>query len=223
MNVKIEIENSKFNLIQAWVPFDEVEEVASLNFVKKIKPPSYGILRKGSVNSEGDGVMGSDDVREKLGFNGTGVRVGVISDGVDSRTFSQATGDLPNDVIINPDLPGSGDEGTALLEIIHDIAPGAELAFSDGFGTSLTFINSIDFLVDEAVDIIVDDIGFLDEPYFQDGMVAQAVEDAIEKKRVVYVSSAGNNGDDHYQKDYFNGPLGVIPGIDNPHDFGLAE
>src|SRR3989337_4430345 len=183
MNVKIEIVNSKFNLIQAWVPFDKVEEVAGLNFVKKITPPSYGILRTGSVNSEADVVMRSDDVREDqdLGFDGTGVRIGVISDGVDSIDASQATGDLPSDVIINPSLPGSGDEGTALLEIIHDIAPGAELAFSEGFSSSLAFIDSIDFLVKDAVDIIVDDIGFLNEPYFQDGMVAKAVEDAIAK------------------------------------------
>ena len=225
MNVKIEIVNSKFNLIQAWVPFDKVEEVAGLNFVKKITPPSYGILRTGSVNSEGDVVMRSDDVREDqdLGFDGTGVRIGVISDGVDSIDASQATGDLPSDVIINPSLPGSGDEGTALLEIIHDIAPGAELAFSEGFSSSATFINSLNFLVNDAdVDIIVDDIGFLNEPYFQDGMVAQAVADASEKD-VVYVSAAGNNADEHYQADYFNGPSGVISGIDNPHDFGVAE
>src|SRR3990170_4030082 len=223
MNVKIEIVNPKFNLIQAWVPFDKVEELASLNFVKKITPPSYGILRKGSVNSEGDMVMRSDKVRNELGFDGTGATVGVISDGVDNIDASQATGDLPSDVIINPSLPGSGDEGTALLEIIHDIAPGAELAFSEGFSSSATFINSLNFLVNDAdVDIIVDDIGFLNEPYFQDGMVAQAVADASEKD-VVYVSAAGNNADEHYQADYFNGPSGVISGIDNPHDFGVAE
>src|SRR5574341_1976475 len=65
MNVKIEIVNSKYSLIQAWVPFDEVEDVASLDFVQKITPPSYGILRTGSVNSEGDMVMRSDDVRRE--------------------------------------------------------------------------------------------------------------------------------------------------------------
>src|SRR3972149_7290334 len=222
MNVKIEIVNSKYNLIQAWIPFDIVEEVASLNFVKKITPPSYGILRTGSVNSKGDMVMRSDKVRNELGFDGTGVRVGVISDGVDSMAVSQATGDLTNNIDVNPSLPGSGDEGTALLEIIHDIAPGAELAFSEGFSSSLAFIDSIDFLVKDAVDIIVDDIGFLNEPYFQDGMVAKAVEDAI-AKGVVYVSAAGNNADEHYQADYVNGPPGVISGIDNPHDFGVAE
>src|SRR3989337_1884414 len=192
MNVKIEIVNSKYNLIQAWVPFDEVEEVASLNFVKKITPPSYGILRTGSVNSEGDGVMGSDDVRRELGFDGTGVRVGVISDGVDSIESSNATGDLPDRDNIIIGNQGKGDEGTALLEIIHDIAPGSELAFSSAFSpsvrlfTSAEFINAIGFLANDAnVDIIVDDFGFLDEPYFQDGMVAQAVKDAIIEQRVV--------------------------------------
>ena len=223
MNVTIEIVNSKFNLIQAWVPFDIVEEIASLNFVKKITPPSYGILRKGSVNSEGDVVMRSDKVRNELLFDGTGTRVGVISDGVEHIEDSQATGDLPNDVIINPTLPGSGDEGTALLEIIYDIAPGAELAFSEGLGTSLTFISSINFLINFAqVDIIVDDIGFLNQPYFQDGMVAQAVEDAI-AKGVVYVSAAGNNADEHYQAVYFDETLGDDPDGNNPHDFGVAE
>ena len=223
MNVKIEIVNSKYSLIQAWVPFDEVEDVASLDFVKKITPPSYGILRTGSVNSEGDMVMGSDDVRRELLFDGTGVRVAVISDGVDHIVDSQEMGDLPNDVIINPTLPGSGDEGTALLEIIHDIAPGADLAFSEGFGTSATFINSLNFLVNDAdVDIIVDDIGFLNEPYFQDGMVAQAVKDAI-AKGVVYVSAAGNNADEHYQADYVDETPGDDPEGNNRHDFGVAE
>jgi len=223
MDVKIEIVNSKFNLIQAWVPFDKVEEVASLSFVRKITPPSYGILRTGSVNSEGDMVMGSDDVRNMLGFDGTGVMVGVISDGVDNIEASHATGNLPDPDSITIGDPGSGDEGTALLEIIHDIAPGAKLAFSEGFGTSATFINSLNFLVNDAdVDIIVDDIGFLNEPYFQDGMVAQAVEDAI-AKGVVYVSAAGNNADEHYQADYVDETPGDDPDGNNPHDFGVAD
>src|SRR3989337_2071633 len=49
MNVKIEIVNSKYNLIQAWIPFDIVEKGASPSFVKKITPPDNGILRTGSV------------------------------------------------------------------------------------------------------------------------------------------------------------------------------
>ena len=109
------------------------------------------------VITEGDPVLNSDDVRKMFGIDGTGVKVGVISDGVDSLVASTATGDLPNDV--NVIVPGEGDEGTAMLETIHDIAPGAELAFSEG-STSLAFMQSIDHLIDIRVDIIVDDIAF---------------------------------------------------------------
>ena len=87
-----------------------------------------------------------------------------------------------------------------MLETIHDIAPGAELAFSEG-STTLAFMQSIDHLIDIRVDIIVDDWGFLLEPYFQDGVVAQKVEEAI-ASGVIFVTSAGNDADKHYQNLY---------------------
>lgn len=40
--VVIEIANEKLGIIQAWIPFDQVYEVAELPFVKRITPPSYG-------------------------------------------------------------------------------------------------------------------------------------------------------------------------------------
>jgi subtilisin family serine protease len=220
LGVRIEITNAKYKIIQGWVPFDKIEEVANLSFVKKITPPSYGQTQTGSVNTEGDAILGSDEVRDTLGFDGTGVRVGVISDGVENMEVSQALGDLPNDIDVNPSLPGSGDEGTAMLEIVHDIAPGADLAFSDGFSTSLAFIESINYLVNTAnVDVIVDDVTFFLEPYFEDGMIAQEAADAI-TQGVVFVSSAGNQANNHYQAMYVD----TSPADENInlHDFGLA-
>lgn len=219
MGVKIEIVNTKYNIIQGWISFDKVEEVANLSFVKKITPPSYGRPRTGSVNSEGDAVIQSNTVRSDLGFDGSGVKVGVISDGVDHRTASQKTGDLPNNIEVNPKLPGSGDEGTALLEIIHDIAPGANLAFSSG-NTSMEFISSIDYLVNTAqVNVIVDDIGFFDEPNFQDGPIAQEAENAV-KNGVVFVSAAGNEADKHYQALYVEAPPKMQSNGSHFMDFG---
>jgi subtilisin family serine protease len=222
LGVKIEIANAKYKIIQGWVPFDKVEEVSNLSFVKKITPPSYGKTRTGSVTTEGDVILGSDDVRNVLGFDGTGVTVGVISDGVDNIAASQATGDLPDNVIIGN--PGEGNEGTALMEIIHDIAPGAELAFSSGLST-LEFIGSIDFLISIGADVIVDDLGFLGEPFFEDGNVAKEVKDAVDKG-VVFVSAGGNDADQHYQALYVDtDPTNNQPGTGSPsddHDFGLA-
>jgi subtilisin family serine protease len=218
LGVIIEIANTKHKIIQGWVPFDQLEDISNLDFVTKIAPPSYGKTRTGSVDTEGDAIIGSDDVRDMLGFDGTGVLVGVISDGVDSMAVSQGTGDLPDNIIIGND--GNGDEGTALLEIVRDIAPGADLAFSSGLSTSMDFIESIDFLVDIGADIIVDDLGFLNEPFFEDGMVAEEAEDAVEQG-VVFVSAGGNDADQHYQDLYVDGGQ-LNEDLQNVHDFGLA-
>ncbi len=219
-DLQVEIVNEKYKVVQGWLPFDRVDEVSKLDFVTKITAPSYGTPRTGSVNTEGDSVLHSDDVREMLGIDGSGVDVCVISDGVDNRASAQASGDLPNNISINPLLPGSGDEGTAMLEIIHDIAPGANLFFSGGFGgiTTLEMLESIMFCASSS-DIIVDDIGFLLEPYFEDGPVAQEARNAVQQG-VVYVSAAGNAAMRHYQALYVDtNPADVD---NNIHDFGLA-
>ena len=214
-----EVINEDLKIVQGWIPGGSVEKAAELGFVSRITPPSYGHTRVGSVTTEGDGIMGSDEARETFGVDGSGIKVGVISDGVDSLAASQLSGDLPN--IVQVGDPGSGDEGTAILEIVHDIAPGADLAFH-GSGvpiTSLGFIEAIEFFTNNGADVIVDDIGFLAEPFFQDGSVAQAAAGAVDNG-IVYVSSAGNDGDAHYQALF----LDTDPGDEETelHDFGLA-
>ena len=94
--------------------------------------------------------------------------------------------------------PGSVcNEGTAMAEIIHDIAPDAELAVGAA-GTTLEFIQRIDDLVNDfGATIIVDDIGFRNEPFFEDGPVAQAV--AAVAGDVVFVSAAGNSANNHHE------------------------
>lgn len=213
-----EIYNDELKIIQGWLPHDSIERAAELGFVKKITPPGYGYPRVGSVTSQGDAIMGSDDARDTFGIDGSGIKVGVISDGVDSLAASKMSGDLPNDVQVGD--PGNGDEGTAILEIVHDIAPGAALAFHNGT-TTLNFINAINFFRNNGVDIIVDDLGFLSEPYFQDGSVAQAAAQAV-ADGIVYVSSAGNDKDAHYQALFLDSdPDDGEPEL-NPHDFGEA-
>ena len=215
----IEITNSDVNIVQAWVPPSALDDIAALDAVDEITAPDYGQNKTGRINTEGDGIHRADLVRTFSGLTGRGVRVGVISDGVDSWASARSSGDLPDSIEINPDDEGSGDEGTALLEIIHDLAPGVDLAFS-GSGSSLGFVEATLWLANEAfdgegADIIVDDVGYYSEPYFEDGVVAQAAEDAV-AGGVVFVSAAGNFADGHYAGEFSDDGNGYHDFDDDP-------
>ena len=86
-----------------------------------------------------------------------------------------------------------GKEGTAIFEIVHDLAPGAELFFATGRGGRAQMAQNIEDLCAAGADVIVDDIGYLLAPAFQDGVIAQAVS-AVAAKGCYYFSSAGNGG-----------------------------
>ncbi|MBV8144532.1 MAG: S8 family serine peptidase, partial [Gammaproteobacteria bacterium] len=91
------------------------------------------------------------------------------------------------------------DEGRAMLQIIHDVAPGAGLAFYSAENGEADFANGITTLAASGhANVIVDDVGYFDEPFFQDGVISQAV-DAANAKGVAYFSAAGNNGQISYE------------------------
>ncbi len=98
-----------------------------------------------------------------------------------------------------PSLPPFGDEGRAMLQIVHDVAPGANLAFYTAETNEADFASGIGALVTKAgAKVIADDVGYYDEPFFQDGIVAQAI-DAVEAQGVAYFSAAGNDGNASYE------------------------
>ena len=202
---RVEIDGAEWGIIQAWVDPDTLETVANLSAVRKITPPDYSYTKRGSTLTEGDAVHRANLVRAFSGLTGKGVKVGVISDGADAWTTAWASGDLPSKIEINPNQDSEGHEGTALLEIVHDIAPDAELAFS-GSESSLGMVQAILWLANDAfegegADVIVDDLGYYFEPFFEDGIVAQAAADAV-ASGVVFVSAAGNYAQEHYEGDF---------------------
>ena len=166
LGANIEVVNYRWNKLQAWVPVDALDRIAGLDAVRYITPPDYASTKAGSVVTEGDGIHRADLVRNLSGLTGKGVRVGVISDGVDSWRSASASRDLPGSLQINPNISRTGDEGTALLEIVHDLAPNAKLAFSSAT-SSLVMAEAILWLANnafngEGVDIIVDDLNVKD-------------------------------------------------------------
>lgn len=220
--------DQQFGMVFATVAIEALETVAGLPFVRWISPPAYSFLRTGSVTSEGDVALRARELRDALpGVDGGGVRIGIISDSLTDLQAAVASGNLPaNLTIVNgrdgSTVSGAINEGRAMAEIIHDLAPGAMLFFHSGFPTSLDTIAAIRALTAAGMHIIVDDIGFFDEPVFEDGAVALAVREAI-NAGVVYVTAAGNDAQAHYRGMYKEfDPNDREPRM-NLHDFGGGD
>ena len=198
----------KYRAIRARLPLTALEPLATLEAVQSIRPADRAVTNQtlgraiGQAvvvtskenTTEGDVAHEADVARQDYGVDGTGIGIGVLSDGIDSLADRQATGDLPARVTVLPGQAGSGDEGTAMLEIVHDLAPGAELYFAEAFhGGQAQFAANIEALCEAGADVIVDDVIYLREPAFQDGIVAQGVNAAV-ANGCIHFSAAGNAG-----------------------------
>jgi len=86
-----------------------------------------------------------------------------------------------------------GDEGRAMLQIVYAVAPGASLAFYTAENSEADFATGIGALATAGAKVIADDVGYFDEPFFEDGIVAQAIN-TVEAQGVAYFSAAGNDG-----------------------------
>ncbi|MBC6478361.1 MAG: S8 family serine peptidase [Hormoscilla sp. GM7CHS1pb] len=164
----------------------------------------------GLNTSQANKAMKSDEARKKFGVDGTGITIGVLSDSYNTSLTAKnnasddiASGDLPAGIKVLKDGTNPRtdiDEGRAMLQLIHDIAPGAKLVFHTAAGEDgqEDFAKGIRALAAAGADIIVDDVIYPTEPMFQDGPVAQAVDEVV-ANGVAYFSSAGNNARQSYE------------------------
>lgn len=192
---KVRYASTAAHSIQATVPLNALEALAANPDVQRIVPASRASTNVGALTSQGYISHKANQV-VALGVNGTGVKVGVLSDSVDALPGLIATGDLPPDTVVVPGqdgIPGTS-EGTAMMEIVHDLAPGAKLFFASAFNSPESFADNIRTLRNVyGCEIIVDDVSYSDEGVFQDSGIAQAVND-VTASGALYFSSAGNAG-----------------------------
>ncbi len=184
----------RWDAVRATLPIDRVEELASLAQVRTLRPADL-YMTQGMNTTEGDVAHAADDARATFNVDGSGVNVGAMSDSVDALADLIASGDLPPDVTVLPGQSGNPgtSEGTALMEIIFDMAPGADLFFATGQGGQAQMAQNILDLAAAGCTVIVDDVLYFSEPVFQDGVIAQAV-DEVAAQGVAYFSAAGNSG-----------------------------
>lgn len=174
--------------------------------------PGGPTTNAGIVVSEGDVAHAAAAARTTYGVDGSykknvggvintqRIKIGVLSDSYNNRNGAAtdiANGELPTagvKLVGSGDLSSGGsDEGRAMLQIIHDLAPGAELYFATAFKGEADFASNIRALRKAGCDIIVDDVFYFAESVFQDGIIAQAVND-VTASGALYFSSAGNQG-----------------------------
>ncbi len=148
--------------------------------------------------------------RSSYGVDGSGVIIGILSDSfakVSAPTsYAQdiASGNLPGVgnpcgyptpvELVDDTYGGSGptDEGRAMAQLIHKVAPGAALKFATAFTGELGFAANIRLLAARGAKVIVDDVAYFAEPMYQDGPVAVAIND-VTAAGVSYFTATGND------------------------------
>jgi hypothetical protein len=233
LGLKVKAVDAEQGTLEGYVPLSGVKQLASLKGTGTIAQAVRPHTMVGAATSQGVALERADKVQQ-AGVDGKGITVGVVSDSFDIANFD-AFGD-PLKVhakqdIKSGDLPGAGnktypqpvtvleegtdpdfdtDEGRAMLQIVHDIAPAAKLCFATADDGQVGFADNIRALASKSgpckADIIVDDIVYDDEPFFSDGIVGDAVDD-VTAQGVQYFSAAGNQG----IQQTWDSPVRLIP------------
>lgn len=233
-------------VISATIPISalsQLEGSATIRFARPAYKPLHVGRRGAATNgvaapkptpviSQGDTAQLSYLARKKYHVDGSGVKVGVLSDSYNNlggAATGVAHGELPGPgnpfnyrtpVQVLSDLDSGGtDEGRAMMEIVHDVAPGSALAFHTADNGQADFANGIIQLANNGCSVIGDDVAYFAEPFFQDGIIAQAV-DIVKSRGVAYFSAAGNESIKSYASPYR--PTNVAPlgaGAGTAHNF----
>ncbi|MBK8700510.1 MAG: S8 family serine peptidase [Saprospiraceae bacterium] len=224
----------QYGFQNAYIPYNSLINLQSNTSIGSINP----IFRpETNAHTQGDAALKTNKIRSDYGFTGKGVRIGVISDGVGpllhpaNGDLGPAADDVPQIVsditlldepgaqlfIQNNDDIGNRAEGIAMIEIIRDIAPDADIVFANAFDITGNYLfQAIDALKNAGCQIIVDDVGQFAIPFFQSNVdehiPIKNTIDEFTNSGGIYLSAVGNFRDKVIQQVY-------NPGIENKHLF----
>lgn len=232
------------NLVSGRLPIANIETAAALGTLRGMQASSArthglnavsGADSTSLVISEADTTHSTVSSRETLGVDGSGEKICALSDSYDNlgdASTNVSNGELPGSnnpfghttaVDVLDDSQSESDEGRAMLQLIYDIAFGAELGFHTAFGGRANFAEGIRELANAGCTVIVDDVGYATQPFYQDGVVANAVDDVVNNDDVAYFSSAGNSGKNSYEAPFRNsGVNGVLNSSSVRHNFASS-
>lgn len=202
-----EIIKSGEKVIKAKLPFSGLDLLAQLDAVTFIKLPDQPIT---DSYSQGVQLTGAS-ILHSSAITGDGVKVAIIDLGFAGLSNSIRNGLLPSSVI-KIDCTGSACEptdfseeseihGTAVGEIVHQMAPGAQL-YLIKVGDRLDLKDAKDFCINNGITIINHSVGwfatnFYDGNCYFDNPVCTA--DHAFRNGILWVNSIGNHAKKHYE------------------------
>lgn len=211
----VKVETSDGNLVQALVPVFQLQSISKLSFVKYVRVPLKPTVC--AVESQGVSIIRATELHS-LGILGAGVKVAILDLGFEGYVAKLGV-ELPSSVTTmsfraDGYITEGGDHGTACAEIVHDVAPGAQL-YLVNFGTSLELNNAVNWLISENVKVISFSVGLVNAgPYDGTGYECDIVNYAT-MEGVFWAGSSGNQAQRHWEG-YFS-DTDVIP--DGWHNF----
>jgi len=206
----VRVIKSSDNMIKADVPVSMIIRTAdSIPEVQFIRLPDRA-HPEGFV-TEGVGLSKAAKYHT-VGYDGSGVKVAVIDLSFGNLDSVINSGDLPAGVV-KVDCTGAGCtevssfpsfesvHGTAVAEIIHDMAPGAQL-YLIKVSDRLDVVDATNYSKSNGIRVINMSLGFYNQNFY-DGACYNAnavcsVKDAY-ANGILWVKSAGNSAKEHYE------------------------
>ena len=206
LGVAVEPVSSPLGLTKVSVPLSQLE-----SFLAQVGPGVYVRLpytpHELAVTSQGASLVGASAFHS-AGIRGSGVKVAVIDLGFNGLATSQAQGDLPYSVVTR-DFTGTGIEtgishGTAVAEIVYDIAPDAQL-YLVKIGNEVDLDNAVTYCISEGIHIINHSLGWYNTNFYDGtGTIADIARRAT-SAGILWVQAAGNSGQKHYGATFTDG------------------
>ena len=208
-NLGATVTGSYGKMVSAIVSPGMIDAMAALPELAHGRVSYKPVTNAGLVDDQAVQSLRSDIGSVQYGVTGSGITVGVLSDSFNNKggyAADVASGDLPAGVKVLSDMTSGGtDEGRAMAQLVYDVAPGSSLAYHTAYNGEAGFAQGIINLAKPvaqggaAAQVIVDDIAYLTEPFFQDGVISQAADQSVTQYGASYFSAAGNNARASYE------------------------
>lgn len=191
------------DLVQALVPASSLERLAASSDVSLVRPP---LLHVPAAATGQEIAASGADIYQAAGVTGRGVKIAVLDVGFAGERAAVASGDLPQTTSLNAngckDSTASS-HGTAVAEIVHEMAPDAEL-FLVCVDSEVTLGKAVDWVINQGIPVINHSVTWLSGGR-GDGVhnrLDRISPDDLAKKAfdngVLWVGAAGNFGQSHW-------------------------